>query len=142
MIALDTNLLVYAHRRLAPEHAAARRAIERAASNVGGWGIPFPCVLEFWSVVTHPACRPRPSTAAEARAFVAELVKAGAQIWLLGPDQGAQLLSLAERMNVTGSRVFDLQIALAAQTGGATEIWTRDALFAAIPGLKRRDPLA
>ena len=29
MIAIDTNLLVYANRSAAPEHAGARRAIER-----------------------------------------------------------------------------------------------------------------
>src|ERR1700690_1385205 len=40
VIAVDTNLLVYAHRAGCPEHDAARRAIEDAANDAGGWGIP------------------------------------------------------------------------------------------------------
>gem|GEM_PF-7044891 len=50
MIAVDTNLLVYAHRAGCPEHAAARRAIEEAANDTEGWGIPSSCLFEFWSV--------------------------------------------------------------------------------------------
>ena len=37
MIALDTNLLVYAHRSATPEHKNAGAAIERAAAS-SGWG--------------------------------------------------------------------------------------------------------
>jgi predicted nucleic acid-binding protein len=33
VIALDTNLLVYAHRSGTPKHRAARAAIERAAAS-------------------------------------------------------------------------------------------------------------
>lgn len=69
MIALDTNLLVYAHRSATPEHKRARAAIERAAAS-SGWGIAAAVVAEFWSVVTHPAAGGRPSTAAEARGFL------------------------------------------------------------------------
>jgi predicted nucleic acid-binding protein len=46
MIAVGTNLLLYAHR-------AARRALERAIGDGGGWGITQPSVAEFWSVVTQ-----------------------------------------------------------------------------------------
>jgi len=40
MIALDTNLLIYAHRAGAPEHEGARAAIERLVDEGGAWGIP------------------------------------------------------------------------------------------------------
>ena len=43
MIALDTNLLVYAHRSATPEHKAAQAAIERAAATEG-WGFAVPVV--------------------------------------------------------------------------------------------------
>ena len=39
MIAIDTNLLVYAHRARTPEHARAQKAIELAAAGDAGWGI-------------------------------------------------------------------------------------------------------
>jgi len=37
---------------------------------------------------------------------------------------------------VSGNRVFDLQIALCAFEGGAREVWSHDARFATIPGLR------
>lgn len=141
MIAIDTNLLVYAHRSRTPEHARARRAIERAAADDAGWGIAAPSLTEFWAIATHPASLGRPSTAAQASAFVAALVTAGAQIWLPGSGFGGRLLQMATDLAVVGARVFDLQIALTAFEGGATDLWTHDANFVRIPGLRLHDPL-
>jgi hypothetical protein len=42
MIAIDTNLLIYAHRGGVPEHREARAAIEQAANSGRGWGIASP----------------------------------------------------------------------------------------------------
>ena len=53
MIAVDTNLLVYAHRSGLPEHRQAQRAVEKACGNPTGWAIPVFCAAEFWAVVTH-----------------------------------------------------------------------------------------
>jgi hypothetical protein len=54
VIALDTNLLIYAHRGGAPEHAAARRVIQTLAAAGTPWGFALATVSEFWSLVTHP----------------------------------------------------------------------------------------
>jgi len=141
MIALDTNLLVYAHRAGTPEHARARGAIERAAAHSGGWGVATTVLPEFWAVVTHPASEGGPSTPAQAAAFVRALTDAGAVIWLPGQAFGERLLHVARDLNLSGPRVFDLQIALTAFEGGATELWTHDAAFVSVPGLPVRDPL-
>jgi hypothetical protein len=100
MIALDTNLLIYAHRSAVPEHRTAMRAIERAAANPTGWCIAFPCVAEFWAVVTHPASSGRPSRPREAQAFLDRLVDAGTKI--LYPRNGAiaRLCKLAVQLDV------------------------------------------
>ena len=82
---------------------------------------------EFWSVVTHPASTGRPTTPTQAAAFVRALVAAGAAIWLPGPGFGERLMQVARDLDVSGPRIFDLQIALTAFEGGATEIWTHDA---------------
>jgi hypothetical protein len=50
-------------------------------------------------------------------------------------------LQIAEQLGVRGARIFDLQIGLTALDAGATEIWTHDAGFVGLPGLKVRDPL-
>ncbi len=93
------------------------------------------------SVATHPASAGRPSTPKQAAAFIAALVKSGAQIWLPGPGFGDRLLQVAADLDVTGPRVFDLQIALTAFEGGATELWTHDTRFVKVPGLRLHDPL-
>ena len=141
MIAIDTNLLVYAHRSRTPEHTRARKAIDRAAVGDDGWGIAAASLAEFWAIATHPASEGRPSTASQAAAFVRALLQAGAQIWLPGPGFGDRLLQLATDLGVVGARVFDLQIALTAFEGGATDLWTHDARFVKIPGLRLHDPL-
>ena len=54
MIALDTNILVYAHRADSPWHEAAYQSIVNLAQGEAFWGIPWPCIHEFLAVVTHP----------------------------------------------------------------------------------------
>lgn len=142
MIAVDTNLLVYAHRARAPQHHASRRALERAANDAAGWGIAFASLVEFWSVVTHPASAGRPSTPAEAAAFVQSVLQGGGgQLWQPGAGFGHRFLSLATDHGIQGPRIFDLQIALTAVEHGAREIWTHDRNFVSLPGLRVRDPL-
>ncbi len=46
MIAIDTNILVYARRREAPHHEAARRLLVELAEGQAGWVIPWPCIYE------------------------------------------------------------------------------------------------
>jgi len=140
MIAIDTNLLVYAHRARTPEHTRARKAIERASA-AEGWGFAAASLAEFWAIATHSSSEGRPSTANQAGAFIRALVQAGAQIWLPGPGFGNRLMQLATDLDVVGTRVFDLQIALVAFDSGATEVWTHDARFVKIPGLRVFDPL-
>jgi uncharacterized protein len=141
VIAVDTNLLVYAHRSGLPEHRAARRAIERASRDALGWGIALASVVEFWSVVTHPESRGGPSSADQASDFLGALAAAGARVWLPGEGFAERLLSVAHRLGVQGARVFDLQIALTAFDNGASELWTHDRRFVALPGLRIHDPL-
>jgi len=143
MIAIDTNLLVYAHRRGLAEHRAAQRAIQKACDDGRGWGISVQSVAEFWSVVTHPASVGGPSSPDSARSFLTTLRDtAGMQVWSPGAGFEDRLLQLATDLAVTGSRIFDLQIALTAFTEGAAELWTHDLAFVKVPGLLLRYPLA
>lgn len=142
MIAIDTNLLVYAHRADAAQHAAALRALEQAVNHTDGWGIPLGCLTEFWSVVTHRAAPGRPSTPAEASAFLRALLEDGdGQVWVPGTGFGQRILQLAADLAVAGPRIFDLQIALTAFENGAQELWTEDRHFQTIPGLRLKHPL-
>jgi uncharacterized protein len=54
VIAVDTNILVYAHRQDSPFHKAAFRRVAELAEGPATWAIPWPCVHEFLAIVTHP----------------------------------------------------------------------------------------
>ena len=142
MIAIDTNLLVYAHREGAPEHERARAAILEALADPRGWGICLPTVTEFWSIVTHPKIPGGPSSSAVVTHFFHYLITEGhGNIWTPGPGFGQRLMRWAATQRVRGKRIFDLQIAVIALEHGAREIWTHDQHFASVPAVGVRDPL-
>ncbi|MAE70450.1 MAG: hypothetical protein CME06_08290, partial [Gemmatimonadetes bacterium] len=106
------------------------------------WGIALATVSEFWSVVTHPRAGKRPSRPEDARAFIEALRRdGGLEIWRPSSGFGERLTLLARDRNISGPRIFDLQIALTAREAGAAEIWTHDAGFLSLAGLRVRDPI-
>jgi len=54
MIAVDSNLLVYAHREDSPWHDIAYARMVELAEGRAPWAIPWPCIHEFLAIVTHP----------------------------------------------------------------------------------------
>jgi len=54
MIAVDTNILVHAHRRESSYHSAAATLVRGLAEGRIPWAIPWPRLYEFHSVVTNP----------------------------------------------------------------------------------------
>ena len=142
VIALDTNLLVYAHRSGVSEHMSARRAIERASEDPRGWGVALPTVAEFWMNVTHPAAAGGPSTSKQAGDFLHSiLIEGPGTVWMPREPFWTRCIRLASDLNVRGLRIFDLQIGLIAFDNGATEVWTHDRDFVGLPGLRVHDPL-
>jgi toxin-antitoxin system PIN domain toxin len=141
VIALDTNLLIYAHRAGSPQSRRARRAIEQAAQQPGGWGFTQTTIAEFWNVVTHPANAGGPSRPQQARDFLTSLAQAGARYFAPGDRFSERLIQMAVDLDVRGPRIFDLAIALTAFDNGVAEIWTHDAGFVGIAGLDVHDPL-
>lgn len=66
MIAVDTNVLVYAHRQDSQFHSAALRKLAELAEGPGAWAIPWPCLHEFLAIVTHPRIYAPPTPLARA----------------------------------------------------------------------------
>jgi toxin-antitoxin system PIN domain toxin len=142
MIAIDTNLLVYAHRRDSEWHATATRVLRGLAEGRGHWAIPWPCIYEFLAIVTHPRIYSPPSTAAEALQQV--------RTWMASPSlvlvsEGTEHFhDLEQTINtgrVTGPRVHDARIAALCAEHGVQELWTADRDFARFSALRTRTPL-
>ena len=62
MIAVDTNVLVHAHRKDSPFHERAFAVLRDLAEGMAPWAIPWSCLHEFYAKVTHPRVFDPPST--------------------------------------------------------------------------------
>ena len=142
MIAVDTNLLVYAFNADAPQHAKARAALGHLAAGAAPWGLPQICVGQFLRVVTHRAFRP---VVPLATAFsYLDLLLASPSVLLLVPT-GRHLALLRDVMAESGAAgvlVFDAQIVALCLEYGVREILTADKDFRRFRGLKVTDPFA
>lgn len=140
MIAVDTNVLVHAHRADSPWHDPGLKALESAARSP--WGVPWPCLHEFLSIVTHPRVFSPPTPLADAYETVSSWV-AAPTLRLLGEttDYWEHLSALLESSQVVGPRIHDARIAALCLAHGVTELWTADRDFSRFPALKTRNPL-
>jgi uncharacterized protein len=142
VIALDTNLLVYAHRRDAVWHVDARRHVAELAEGRETWAIPWPCIHEFLSVVTHPRIFAPPSTLSEAVAQVDAWMQSPTLVLLQeGGTHWTVLRAALEGARATGPLVHDARIAALCREHGVRELWTADRDFGRFPGLATRNPL-
>jgi toxin-antitoxin system PIN domain toxin len=141
MIAVDTNILVYANRRSMPDwHEPAKASLERLANGRAPWGLPWSVVHEFVAVVTR--LKQAPATLDEAFAFVERLTSSGSCVPLAEPmDYLPVLRELATAGRAAGPLVFDARIAATCLAHGVRELWTADHDFGRFPALRTRNPL-
>ncbi len=142
MIALDTNVLVAAHRQDSEFHAPARAALTGLAESRARWAIPWPCVHEFLSVVTHPRIFNPPSSTSEAVAQLNAWIESPTLVLLA--EDGSYWLTLSELVlaaRVAGPRIHDARIAALCLRHGVDELWTADRDFGRFPALRTRNPL-
>lgn len=142
MIAVDTNILVYAHRRESGFHDEARRALSTLSSSGSAWAIPWPCVHEFWGVVTNVRAFKPASTVAEASTQISTWL-ASPSLVLLHESAGHwdALHALLVAGRVIGGQVHDARIAAICLEHGVREFWSADRDFNRFPSLTVRNPL-
>lgn len=142
MIALDTNLLVYAHREDSPWHKAAFACLLKLAEHRAPWTIPWPCIHEFLAIVTHPGIFNPPTPL--------EMTLDQVEAWLESPslvlisesvDYWSILQTILKNGRVTGPLVHDARIVALCLHHGISELWTADRDFGRFPGLSIRNPL-
>lgn len=142
MIAVDTNILVYAHREDSPWHAAAYACLAELAASPAPWAIPWPCVHEFLAIVTHPRIY-RPATP---QAVALEQVDAWFEAPSLVPLAESKgywdmLRRTLEASRTTGAQIHDARVATLCRHHGIRELWTADRDFSRFPDVTVRNPL-
>jgi uncharacterized protein len=142
VIAVDTNLLLYAHREDSAFHSRAKAAVEALRRQRVSWAIPWPCLHEFIAIATHPRIYQPASTLQQASGFV-EALLACVQLELLveSPGYFEKLKAVATAAKLRGPRIHDARIAALCLHHGVTELWSADRDFSLFPQLTVRNPL-
>ncbi len=143
MIAVDTNLLVYAHRVDSEWYDRASERLRELAEGTARWSIPWPCLHEFLAIVTHPRVFAVPTPLEAAVDQVAAWIESPSVVLLAEADDSfEQLRDLLIASRVTGPKVHDARIAALCLLHGVRELWTADRDFSRFPALATRNPLA
>ena len=110
-IAIDTNVLVYAHREEMDKHDAAQALIGHLVAGGTPWGIPVFCIGEFLRVVTNRSFFPVPTPLDVALDTIDGLLRSPS-VRLLRPGESywGIFRRVALQANVSGNLVFDAQI--------------------------------
>lgn len=140
MLALDTNVLVYAFFSDSPFHGPAKAAVDALAESPAPWAIPWPCVHEFYAVTTNPKIFTDAALPTRARAQL-DAWLASPSLLLLGEtaNHWRTLAALLERADIAGPAVHDARIAAICLDNGVTELLTLDRDFARFPQLTVRN---
>ena len=143
MIAVDTNILVYAHRRDSPWHALAARCMRELAEGTSSWTLPAPCLHEFLAIVTHERIFSPPTDLPKAIEQLGAWLESPSLVVLSETAGYWEVLSkMLERAKVTGPRVHDARIAALCMHHGVRELLTADRDFSRFGELRTRNPLA
>lgn len=142
MIALDTNILVYAHREDSEWHQQAVRCVSELAEGAAAWAIPWPCLYEFFAIVTHPKIYAPPTPMSRAVAQIEAWLESPTMVLL--SESGGHWPALREMLvaaKIVGPRVHDARIAALCVQHGVRELWSADRDFHRFPRQVTRNPL-
>ena len=143
MIGVDTNILVYAHRRDSEWHEPAAACVRELAEGTVSWALPWPCLHEFMAIVTHERIFSPPSSVSKAIEQVNAWLESPSVV-LLSETSGYWdvLTGLIKGSRVTGPRVHDGRIAALCIHHGVRELLSADRDFSRFGGLRTRNPLS
>jgi toxin-antitoxin system PIN domain toxin len=142
VIAVDTNILVYAHREESPFHDRAARCVAKLAEGPASWAIPWPCLHEFLAIVTHPRICDPPTPLAAALEQVDSWLESPTLVLLTESEQHwSELRTLVLAGRVTGPRVHDARIAALCRQHGVRQLWSADRDFSRFSDLAAINPL-
>ena len=142
MIAIDTNILVYAHRVDSPWHEAALDRVTGLANSGSQWAIAWASLHEFLAIVTHPRIYDPPTPLATALgALQAWQLSPGLRLLGEGPGYFETFAAQAAAGKIRGPKIHDARIAAICLHHGVKKLWSADRDFTSFPSVVCENPL-
>jgi toxin-antitoxin system PIN domain toxin len=143
VLAVDTNILVYAADSDAQFHTPCRDWLEHQRARPDAWYTTWPILYEFMRVTTHPRVMRRPWNAAAAWKFVSALLASPGLGVLVQTRRHADVARdvIRELPHLAGNLFHDAHTAILMREHGIRRICTRDTDFSRFPFLEVIDPL-
>lgn len=142
MIAVDTNVMVYAHRQDVQWNPRASRCLTELDEGGAPWAMLWPCVHEFIGVVTHPRIFPVLTPFHGALDQIDAWFESPSVVLLNeAPAYWGVIKSVLSAGQIAGPKVHDAKIAAICLQHGVRELWTADRDFSRFPALRTRNPI-
>jgi len=137
---VDANVLLFAEDDTSPFHETARDWLTTALNGDVRVGLPWPSLLAFVRIRTHPRAYERPLTGAAAWSRVSDWLAAPAA-WVPAPTErhASVLGSLVSRYHLTGNAIPDAHLAALAIEHGVA-VCSADSDFARFTELRWVNP--
>jgi toxin-antitoxin system PIN domain toxin len=143
VLAVDTNVLVYAEIKKSTHHDRAREVLAKLAEGSAPWAIPWPCIYEFLRVVTHSRIYHPPVPVARATSDLGRILDSPSVVLLSETDRHtAILLQVMKASGATGNLIQDAHIAALCLEHGVSELVTGDRDFLRFSDLRVLNPFA
>jgi uncharacterized protein len=140
--ALDTNILIYAHRSENIWHPQAREFLTNLTNSGEIIGIPYHCLIEFTGIVTNPRIFKEPTPLDEALDQCDRLLSASNLKLLTDtPESFAQFRKVITQAKATGAMVHDARIIALCLENAVKTFYSADRDFSRYAGLKIVNPL-
>jgi uncharacterized protein len=142
LIAVETNILVHAHRADSEWHTPAARCLRMLAEGRAAWSIAWPCLHEFLAIVTHSRIFAPPTTIGQAIDQIEAWMESPTLV-IIGEaqDHWSVLKGRLVESRISGPAVHDARVAAICLGNGVTELLTADRDFSRFTGLSFRNPL-
>lgn len=136
MIAVDTNVLVYANRAELALHTVARTRLAELAEGAAPWGLPVVVAWGFIRIVTQPIFDP-PTPTSQAIMFVDRLLSSpSVRVLGPGPRHWELLSTIIDEAQVRGGMVTDAVVVALCREHGVDMLLSNNRDFHRFPGIK------
>jgi len=143
VLAVDTNVLVYAADMDSQFHAPCRGWLDRQRMRPDAWYTTWAILYEFLRVTTHPRVMRQPWSAPAAWDFIMALLASPGFAVLVATPRHADVAAevIREMPHLCGNLVHDAHTAILMREHGIGRICTRDTDFNQFPFIEVIDPL-